>query len=240
MSLFTFSPGRGRAFVPTELHWAQKSSLLFSFFCALLPALTGCGNPAIDVIVNDLGPEDSAVPVGPFHRPGQPCVACHGPYYGASPRMSIAGTIFASLTKAADATKPVPVNKAQIVLVDTDNKPDPMVRAYPRTNCAGNFYISYDDFVPQFPVAVQVQCPDPKDMADPANLTPLPTIALTMQGRISREGSCNACHRGERNQGSPGWAVCSATPIFGYPSRDTVSAECKGEIKRWWDANAGL
>jgi hypothetical protein len=155
--------------------------------------------------------------------------------------MSIAGTIFASKPPDGKDTVPVPANKAKIVLVDTDNKPDPMVTDYPRTNCAGNFYIRYNVFVPQFPVAVQVQCPDAAGLND-ANPTPVPATSLVMQGRISREGSCNACHRGARNQGSPGWAICSVTPLAGYPTRDAITnPECKGEIKRWWDpTDAGL
>ena len=204
----------------------DKRGLLMALSSGIFLSLAGCGNPSIDVIVKDLGEEDPNVPPGPLHRPGQPCVACHGPYYGASPRFSIAGTIFASETKKPNETTPVPVEGAVVYLIDTRGSTQT-----PTTNCAGNFWVNAE-YAPQFPVAVQVQCPDPTTKA--------PVTTNTMQGRISREGSCNACHRGARNQSSPGWAICAfGSP--GYPGRDKIPAECAGEIKPWWDPlNTGL
>lgn len=217
MSLFTARPDRGRASASLKPSLLRQKRLWLALSCVLLPALAGCGNPAIDSLVKDLG-EDSAPP-GPLHRPGQPCVACHGPYYGASPRMSIAGTIFATNTLKAE-DQPTPVAGAVVILTDTENKP-----TGPVTNCAGNFYLEYDAYQPVFPVAVEVQCPSPTDPNAPK------ISSLVMQGRVSREGSCNACHRGERNQGSPGWAICNALTNPGYKADPT----CVGEIKPWWN-----
>src|SRR5450432_160855 len=45
----------------------------------LVCALVGCGDPVHDTAVSALGPEAPGVPKGPLHRPGQPCVLCHGP-----------------------------------------------------------------------------------------------------------------------------------------------------------------
>jgi hypothetical protein len=220
MSLFTFKQDRAGAFGPVKRRWVQNSGLLITLSCALLPVLSGCGNPAVDVIVATLGDDNGRAPSAD-HRQGQPCVACHGPYYGASPRMSLAGTIFGNPT--ADVKTLVPVNNATIRIFDTGTAGQELQA---KTSCSGNFHIKYDDYVPQFPVAVRIECPDP----DPA----APQIRLTMQSRISREGSCNQCHHGNRDQKSPGWVICDASLNVFYPKPEASPPECSGNIEEWW------
>src|SRR5262249_39649565 len=60
-----------------------RCPFLVLFLALVAPA--GCGNPAVDPKIAALGPEANGVPQGEFHRSGQPCLLCHGPYGGASP-----------------------------------------------------------------------------------------------------------------------------------------------------------
>jgi len=177
---------------------------LHVYLCLLLPALGGCGNPSLDVEIKALGGEVPGVPETAFHRPGQPCIHCHGPYKGAKPEMAIAGTIFAIPTGKGGI--PVPVNNAKITVTDALGRVNgvespPATPPTKVTNCAGNFFFTTDEIKPAFPYEVKVECPEPNDMNTIRS-------TRTMLTRISREGSCNACHQGAQDQSSPGWVVC--------------------------------
>lgn len=223
MSLFSVNPDRAGVVGPVKPHRGQNSGLLIALACALLPVLAGCGNPAIDTITATLGDEDPNVRPNKNHRPGQPCLACHGPYYGASPRMSVAGTVFAS----PSAVDPIPVPNVQIRLFDTNGTAE-LLQIF--SECSGNFYVNYSDEKGQalfFPLAVRIECPEPEDTSASA---PKP-IHLSMQSRVSREGSCNACHRGNRDQGSPGWVICDASAQSTY--QKPADPQCSGNIRKW-------
>jgi hypothetical protein len=183
-----------------------------------LAGLTGCGNPVIDTKVAALGGEVPGIDPGEFHRPGQPCLDCHGVYGGASPQMSIAGTIFA----APIDKLPTPVENVNIVITDSfgsKNGASPTVKPPDRkTNCVGNFFFTRDEFDPGFPLEAKIECPTKPGSVD--------TTGHYMSSRISREGSCGACHTGARDQGSPGWIYCVEKPEdspFKPPGK-----ECKG------------
>jgi hypothetical protein len=174
-----------------------------------LLALGACGNPVDDVRIDALGPEVDGVPPSEFHRPGQPCLLCHGEYQGAEPRMSVAGTVFA--TPQRDKKKPPSVEGVTVTITDSfgDSKTK-------KTNCIGNFFIKADEWQPGFPLAAKIEYPNPDGEG---------TKPVYMSTRIGRDGSCAGCHVGERSQTSPGVVFCvdEATNPFPKPGDD-----CKG------------
>src|SRR5690242_19448607 len=127
----------------------MKPALLLSTVLATVLAsalVAGCGNPVQDARIAALGPEDPAVPASDIHRPGQPCLLCHGPYKGASPEMVVAGTIYGYAydvdNKGAD---PIPVENVTIELHDAySNQPvdETGKKLDIATNCAGNFWVT--------------------------------------------------------------------------------------------------
>lgn len=155
-------------------------------------AAAGCGNPAADTRIEALGGENPNVPASEHHRPGQPCVLCHSVYEGASPEMSIGGTVF------ADQSSLLPVEGVQVVLTDTRGISKTVV-----TNCVGNFFVeagTWDDRYPdpQFPLAADIRCPtyDP-ETGEPIldAVTGEPVVRVKSMGSvISRDGSCATCH----------------------------------------------
>lgn len=164
-------------------------------------ALAGCGNPVIDSRIEALGGEDPAVAVSEFHRAGQPCVLCHSEYEGASPEMSVGGTIFATINDQ------IPVDQVTVRL--TDALGDSRMAT---TNCVGNFYITKDDWDPAFPLQAVITYNAPAA----AGAVPEPK-QRKMASRISRDGSCATCHYGPRTQASVGWVFCEdiqPTPPF--------------------------
>jgi hypothetical protein len=136
-----------------------------------------CGDPVPDAAVTALGPEDPAVPPGPSHRPGQPCVLCHRDGGNAS-AFSVAGTVY------QDANSQKPAGNVAVIIIDSTNTTFTAV-----TNCAGNFYLVNNRLAPSYPIWVSLRAGQvQRDMASPAY----------------REGSCSACHAGSRSPQSPG------------------------------------
>ncbi len=184
-------------------------------------ASAGCGNPVIDKRIEDLGPEIEGVEPGEFHRPGQPCVLCHSSYEGAEPEMAVGGTIFAT------PNRKLPVDKVTVTLTDAlgDSRSA-------TTNCIGNFFIKKEDWDPAFPLKAEVVYGVPG--TDQLK-------AVTMESRISRDGSCAGCHVGTRNQGSPGWVWLEeeqpgADGIVGteddvFPPFPPLQASCAGKLQ---------
>ena len=70
--------------------------------CAAPSALLGCNDATHDEEVAALGAEDPAVPPGPDHRPGQPCLTCHGGIGPAKQQFSIGGTVYAVVRAARE------------------------------------------------------------------------------------------------------------------------------------------
>lgn len=154
--------------------------------CLLGALVTACADPAVDDVIERLGPEARGVPQGPEHRPGQPCATCHRDG-GEGPVFTLAGTVY------RDSTQALPLERAIVELVDAEG-----VRRDFITNCAGNFYIETDDWQPAFPVWVQVRFRD-KSIA---MLTP-----------IQRERSCASCHFDPAGPGSAGHVYVSDEPF---------------------------
>lgn len=151
---------------------------------ALFASVAACTDPLHDAAVEALGPEEPAVPAGPLHRPGQPCLTCHEDRGPADTRFSFAGTVFT--TPEGDA----PVCGATIRITNADGAAWDV-----RSNSAGNFYVYSDDFEARFPARTTVR-------------TALGETV--MRTDMNRSGSCGECHRGVPSRDTPG-AVWVAT-----------------------------
>jgi mono/diheme cytochrome c family protein len=156
-------------------------------------ALSACSDPVHTHQVDALGGEKSGVPKGPLHRPGQPCVTCHGEYGPANSEFSFGGTVYQDLVNT------IPLPDAKVTLVDSNGK------TYETgTNCAGNFFVLKTDYNPLFPVWTTVFFgtmegkPIPKDMSSP----------------IFREGSCAACHGDPAGTDAAGHVYLSEDPFM--------------------------
>jgi hypothetical protein len=149
--------------------------------CVMLAALgaTSCFDPEHSDEVNALGGEINGVGPGPLHRPGQACLVCHGGSGPGSPDFSVAGTIY------VNRGENIPQAGALVTVTDVTKD----VRSF-RTNEAGNFYVSVDEWSPTFPVTVYVKPPDDLVAAQPkAGLS-------QMTSPIGRNGGCGFCHYG--------------------------------------------
>jgi hypothetical protein len=150
----------------------------------LIPVIVlfaGCIDPVHNDAVDALGGEVQGLRPGPTHRPGQPCLTCHGSEGPASPEMSVAGTVF----EVRDSTIGIPN-----VLVSVTDATRGTQNRY--TNGTGNFYIFKQEWDPVFPLHVQLSS---SSVSSPK----------TMTGPIGREGSCATCHvAGESNLHMPG------------------------------------
>ena len=75
-------------------------------------ALFACVDEVHDQEVAALGPEQPGVPPGPTHRPGQPCVTCHGGSGPAHTQFSVGGTAYEV------EGQPAPAVGASVVIED--------------------------------------------------------------------------------------------------------------------------
>ena len=191
--------GAGRS-GPDRSPRRQGSDLMVALAAVLLSALSGCGNPSYDVQIEQL-PPDTGAKEGGSHRPGQPCLLCHGPYKGASPQLAVAGTVFSDKTQA-DSYVDAAADAAKL------GQPGVTVTVYDtavatgrqkKSDASGNFWLTVDEYTPLFPLGARMDCLK----ADGT------TLQFTMASRISREGSCNACHSVKRDQSSAGWLECA-------------------------------
>jgi len=154
----------------TLAHPRWRSSATGATLAALALAMMnlGCSDPVREANIAALGPEEPAVRAGPLHRPGQPCVVCHSKETLGESVFSIAGTVYR--TKGA----PDPMNMVNVTVVDAAGRSHKA-----RTNCAGNFWIRSEEFVPQTPYWVTLQ---------------LGEHSIDMETPVFREGSCAVCH----------------------------------------------
>src|SRR5258705_186933 len=107
--------------------------------------VVACADPAHERAVDALGPEAAGVQPGPEHRPGQPCLTCHGREGPADLLMSFAGTVYQHHSGAEAASGAV------VRVLDGEQ------RTYETTtNSVGNFWIPEKEFVPKFPVTTAV------------------------------------------------------------------------------------
>jgi hypothetical protein len=130
--------------------------------------VSSCVDETHDAEVKALGPEDPTVPPGPLHRPGQPCVTCHGGSGPASQQFSLGGTVY--LVKG----QTMPAANATVTIEDSTG-----AVGTTQTNSAGNFYITVQQWQPRYPLWPQVVLGSDTQM---------------MSTHIGRDGSCADCH----------------------------------------------
>jgi hypothetical protein len=155
---------------------------------AVLLLCAACGDPVHDAAVAALGPEAPGVPHGPYHRPGQPCLTCHGGDGPADVEMSFAGTIYAY--QSGDA----PAAGATLRIVDAASQ------TYETTvNCVGNFWIPRGRFTPVFPATTA---------------TTSGNRSRIMLTEMHRADSCSDCHVSPASSRSPGqvWVLPASDP----------------------------
>ena len=153
---------------------------VFSLVVVGLAALVAsCTDPVRDQAIERLGGEDPRVPMGPEHRPGQPCVLCHSEGGPASAyKFAIAGTVFETSSPESKGAEGV-----KVIFVDASS-----ARRTYETNAAGNFFIPESEWAElTYPFRVGIL----KEAGKPVDMT----------STVNREGSCNFCHR--PNPGSP-------------------------------------
>lgn len=135
----------------------------------LLAAPTACMDPGHDDDVKALGAETPGVPEGPLHRPGQPCLVCHGGDGPADTEFSLAGTVY--LLQEQE----VPAENAVVTVEDVSG-----VAGSVPTNAAGSFWVNADTWRPTYPLKVRVK---------------YTTVTAVMNGTVGRAGSCADCHQ---------------------------------------------
>ncbi len=153
-----------------------STTIALAILFALPGSSVSCADPTHDDAVSALG--DSNERNGPTHRPGQPCLVCHGGSGPASAEFSIAGTVY-QVKGGTD-----PVSGATVALVDATG-----VEYDATTNEAGNFYIAKTNWQPTAPIKVSVT---------------LGNNTATMISHIGRDGSCGSCHTDPPGPRSPG------------------------------------
>jgi hypothetical protein len=149
-------------------------------------ALGACIDETHELQVQALGDEAPGVPKGPLHRPGQPCLVCHGEAGPSSTQFVIAGTVTESQGKTG------PANGAQVQIEDVTGSTYTAT-----TNEVGNFYITPDQWSPTMPLQVLVS----QGKNDQSMLT-----------HIGRAGSCAECHTPTPGPSSPGPIYVVSTP----------------------------
>jgi len=156
----------------------EQARLFWPAVAAMVAALGACADATHDEQVQALGGEAAGVAPGPDHRPGQPCLVCHGGEGPASATFSVAGTVYAVFKESAPAVG------AQVQIEDINGSV-----VVPLTNSAGNFYIAAQQWQPTYPIQMEV------------SLGPASNQMLT---HVGREGSCATCHQSLIGPASPG------------------------------------
>jgi hypothetical protein len=131
-------------------------------------ASAACNDATHDMQVQALGGEDPAVPVGELHRPGQPCLVCHGGIGPASSHFTAGGTVYVSRGST------VPAAGATVLIEDITGSVGTA-----QSNEVGNFYIPVAAWQPTFPTLPQVTYNG---------------LTQPMTTHVGRDGSCASCH----------------------------------------------
>ena len=123
------------------------------------------------------------------HRPGQPCLVCHGADYNpGGPVFVVAGTVFADPLDDDENG----LEGAQVHITDAEGR-----TFTAETNTAGNFMVQVESglsspqqgrrgrlripYTPTFPLRAEVE---------------FEGASQEMESRIWKDGSCASCHRG--------------------------------------------
>jgi len=139
---------------------------------------SGCYDTVHDQDVAALGSDPA--PPGPQHRPGQPCLVCHGGSGPASLQLSTGGTVYDTQGQTA------PSSGTLVTIEDIDGH---FFNA--TSNDVGNFFTTQNEFVPHYPIQMTVTSADG-------------SVSQSMLTHSSREGSCAACHQAPAGPSSPG------------------------------------
>ncbi len=156
----------------------MRPRILLLAVAAPLAVLASCVDTTHVDEVQALGGEAPGVAPGPDHRPGQPCLVCHGGEGPASSDFSVAGTVYAVYEQNAPAVG------AQVQIEDIAG-----AVGVATTNSAGNFYILANQWQPTYPIQMQVA---------------LGSANNQMLTHVGREGSCATCHQAKVGPASPG------------------------------------
>ena len=135
--------------------------------CAALLTAISCADVSHEDAVDALGGETPGGP-SPFHRPGQPCVTCHGELGPAESEFSLAGTVY--LVRNAED----PAVGAFIQIQDSAGQVVTL-----QTNEAGNFWLTPAQWEPVYPIQTRVRWG---------------RITKQMNQPINRAESCADCH----------------------------------------------
>jgi len=127
-----------------------------------------CADDVHDEEVSALGPDQG--PPGPTHRPGQPCLTCHGGSGPAKSQFSIGGTVYLN----QGGGQPAPGTLVQIEDIEGNLW---TVTA----NSVGNFFVLLSDYAPHYPTQMQVTSSDG-------------SVTQQMLTHAGRAGSCADCH----------------------------------------------
>jgi hypothetical protein len=155
----------------------RSATFLIATLAAFAALAAAACNPVHDRAVAALGDEKPGVSPGPDHRPGQPCLVCHGGS-GPGPDFTMGGTVFEK--KGEDTPAP------GVIVHITSNNGETHDS---RTNSVGNFYFSSQEFIPTYPIVVSIS----RDGVTQKHTT-----------HIGRDGSCAGCHVDPEGPGSPG------------------------------------
>lgn len=139
---------------------------------------SACADPMRERSLASLGDELPGVPRGPSHRPGQPCLVCHGGQGPAEGVFAFAGTLYQRRSDAA------PLHDARVRAIDASGAQYDVV-----SNCAGNFWVRAANFEPRWPLWMKVE---------------LGAESVEMRSPSFREGSCGACHEDPATPSSVG------------------------------------
>lgn len=137
-----------------------------------------CADPVHQDAVDALGPEAPGVEPGPLHRPGQPCLVCHGGKGPGQLELSVAGTVY----KYAEGKEPLA--NAIVRFMDAAGR-----STFTGTNCAGNFFVQKADFDPKFPLWTRLE---------------LGGLVVEMSTPVFADGSCARCHADPLGEQSAG------------------------------------
>ena len=154
--------------------------------------VAACGDPVHDDAVAALGPENPAIPVGPLHRAGQPCLVCHDGSGPAALAFGTAGTVF------QDAMNATPLPAVTIEFTDAN-----MNVTSTQSNCAGNFFVEAVDFASvAMPVHIQIL---------------YGSMVSQMLTHMSKNDSCADCHTGTPSPSSTFQLFMNQDPMQ-YPA----------------------
>jgi hypothetical protein len=152
--------------------------LLASVLVLAFAAASCNADPVHDNEVAALGGEAAGVGPGENHRPGQPCLVCHGGEGPASLVFAAGGTVYDNPTSSNG------VSGVTVTLLDAQNKTGTAT-----TNSVGNFFLRASDYAPSFPVDVTIEYMG---------------SSVSMETHIGRDASCGSCHYTPPGPGSPG------------------------------------